>query len=192
MVWIVASLEKLCPPKVRFHSLHPSSGASFLFPFLLAILCGQLSPRLSLHAGLACLGLGGRMHLSPESALDLCLTVSQRSYLLLSGINLGLSYFLPRFCMPTPVGLQAPASCFSPFPMICLITTHFLHSAHLLLPYLLPPQVFIVKGLRGKFSPSPGTFQFSLHPTEKTHSFGTLNLNPVSTFLFSLPPTGQY
>lgn len=130
---------------------------------------------------------------SPVSALELSLTVLRDPVCCFSGINLGLSYSLSRLCTPAPVGLEAPASCFSSFPMIGSITTHFLPSAHCPVLYLLPAQVLTVKGLRGRFSPSPGTLQFVLSPFKREDPFiWYLKLSPVSTFLFSLQPTGQY
>lgn len=57
---------QLSPPKVVFYPFHPSSVASLSFPFFWPSSCGEMSPGLSPHAGLApstaCPGPGSRMH----------------------------------------------------------------------------------------------------------------------------------
>ena len=62
--------------------------------------------------------------------------------------------------MLTSIGLHSQGSCFSAFSCDLLDQTHSIYSARLPLLVLLPPQVLIVRGLPGKFSPSPVTLHF--------------------------------
>lgn len=58
-------------------------------------------------------------------------TASQRSYWLLQDINLRRFYFFTRFCTLTPVGVQAQAHCFSPFPSPPLLDQRSHSTLHL-------------------------------------------------------------